>query len=136
MAQSEFARHMRRLRGKRPIRQIAALGTRISLIGSMESYPHYRQDGSLMQPTREQLEEVASVYGVSADVLQAMLLPDDTRDPRVMEQDQHSAMYAKFMKVCTHPMVKSCDHPYGIPASCDLCGWDSVQAMTEIEGGD
>lgn len=128
-----FARHMRSLRGKRPVRQIAALGTSISLIGRMESYPHYRQDGSLMQPTREQLEEVARVYGVSADDLQAMLLPDDARDSRVVEQERRSAMYAKFVKVCTrHTSFSPCDRP-DIPAHCDLCGWDSMRAMAEIE---
>lgn len=134
MPASDFGQYMRSLRGKRPIRQIAALGTTISLIGRLESYPHYRQDGSLQQPTRQQLEEVARIYGVDADDLQARLLPDDTRDPRVIQQERHSAMHAKFIKVCKHPMLSSCDHPYGMPSRCDICGWDSVQAMTEIEG--
>lgn len=134
MPTSDFAQYMRSLRGKRTIRQIAALGTRISLIGRLESYPHYYpQDGSLIQPTREQLEEVARVYGESADDLQALLLPDDARDPRAVEQERRSAMYAKFVKVCTRRTSFSpCDRP-DIPAHCDLCGWDSARAMAEIE---
>ena len=131
MAAHPFARHMRSLRGKRAIRQLSP--SNIRLIFGFENYPRWRQDGSLIQPTRAQLEEVARIYSVRADDLQAMLLPDGTRDPRVIEQERRSAMYAKFVKVCTRRTSFSpCDRP-DIPAHCDLCGWDSARAMAEIE---